>query len=1072
MVGAVASMITKITDLAQLLEYLREYGYDLAEYLTEEQVATIVWSGRGAELVGLVGEADEDDARRILQGVDPEDLESERLVVRTPPPESKRRRVMGFELSFAPPKSVAALWAIGSDEVRAHVDAAHKEALGAALGVLEERVAVARVRRGKEDVDWVRGAGLLTMHVRHESSRAGDPQPHDHVLVPNMVWAAGKWRALDTRFLYGARPLAASAYGRTLQRALITRLGVEWTQPAGRNSVREIAGLGGLAELWSKRRREIEDAVAEAVERRRREVAAEVQQLRAVGAGDEEIARVRARLIDGEGAARRVAASVTRDVKDLRETRAEKRQRWRFEAIAIVAAAGRDAGGGERGVVWGVSQALWAETAGDVRLYGQALRIVVAMKEIPEIDDEVVAVLWTQALAVGAPERLIGEVVTLADIERQVLGRGEVATGWDRERATRAATRSLTERLTTWDHDELVTTLLEVEPDASFDELETLAVDIERGAWNLVEGIAVVVQGGDGSRRGARPGWQRWATRATLDAERAVLDWWENATVEEMPAVAVEVVAERCEAVRLAGGEALDDAQVLAVDGLLLARGGVLAARGGAGKTAAMAGVRAVLEPEGVRVVGLAVGEAATRQLGEDAGMVATNTAKALELVRHLHEAEHRAGGFIPDEAAEREADRLRRRVETVLPTGGCWIVDEATMVDTQTWRRLIRLADQRGARMIAIGDPAQLDAVAPGGIFAAVVARCRHEVLLKGRRFRERWYDEAVAALRDGDKGALGRLADRGRLVGAGEDPIGEIVDMWAAATAEEMPDVGDDPHSGVARIASLRATKRDHERRRLAEEWGVEEDHISNDDLLGADVLSDVLVVAATRGEVDALNAAIRDVANPPAHGAEEAAVRWVDVDGEEHTWTFRVGDVVRTAAGEQTIRTTSRATVANGRRWQIVSISGDYLKVESLDGEGLVEFPPSYWQAGDPETSRPLLHLGYAGTVHRAQGLTSDVALALGGHGHNAASLYVAMSRGRWGTYLVGHGDTLDVLLDAREAAARPGHTTAAAEAHRLGLEAGGMTPDPEPGEGRDTPDEDAPPPVRRTGPRLGF
>ena len=126
------------------------------------------------------------------------------------------------------------------------------------------------------------------------------------------------------------------------------------------------------------------------------------------------------------------------------------------------------------------------------------------------------------------------------------------------------------------------------------------------------------------------------------------------------------------------------------------------------------------------------------------------------------------------------------------------------------------------------------------------------------------------------------------------------------------------------------------------------------------------------------------------------------------------------------------------------RLTAISGDRLKLESLDGEGRVELRRSYWARCDRRTGRPSLSLGYASTVYKAQGRTVDAAVGLSGPYLDAPGLYVAMTRGRWGSILVGEGTDDDVIEAAEAALRRPGHLTAASEMHRLGVEAGGEVP----------------------------
>ena len=386
---------------------------------------------------------------------------------------------------------------------------------------------------------------------------------------------------------------------------------------------------------------------------------------------------------------------------------------------------------------------------------------------------------------------------------------------------------------------------------------------------------------------------------------------------------------------------------------------------------------------------------------------------------------------------------------DKALPPGGTWIIDEASTVGTEQWRQLLRLADRRGAQIIAIGDPAQLDSVPPGGIYAALVARLDipSEYLETVRRFRSPWEAKASLRLRAGDHDAVATYAANGRILGAGSEAgadIDAIAAMWAAATADDPPD-GDLP-AGVARIAEMRRAKREEARQQIADDDGIDPADVTDGDLQGADVL-DTLVVATTHIEVDALNGALRDAARrgrPAPPDSDGVGIDWTDAHGTDHRWRYHVGDIVMTTDNDRTIRTTTRDTITNGRRWRITAISGDRIKLDSLDGQGAMELPAHYWKACDPKTGRPQLPHGYASTVYRSQGRTSDVALCLSGPALTAPGLYVGMTRGRWGSILVGQGTDADVAAAAVDALGRAGHLASASEQHRLGLQAGGEIP----------------------------
>ncbi len=146
----------------------------------------------------------------------------------------------------------------GSEPVAEVVAAAHREAVEAALGFLEERAAVARVqsqgvRRRVATEGWV-VAGFV-----HRTSREGDPQLHTHCLVPNLVQRTGDGRhvAFDAGPLFEWARAAGSVYQNQLQRSLSLRLGVCWGPD--RNNTREIEGFSrAQLRAFSKRSAQIE----------------------------------------------------------------------------------------------------------------------------------------------------------------------------------------------------------------------------------------------------------------------------------------------------------------------------------------------------------------------------------------------------------------------------------------------------------------------------------------------------------------------------------------------------------------------------------------------------------------------------------------------------------------------------------------------------------------------------------------------------------------------------------------------------------------------------------------------
>lgn len=94
-------------------------------------------------------------------------------------------------------KSVAELGVIGrADDMHSILDAERD----ATMAYLDNVVRAGGGRRGRARITTAT-AGLVYAHTRHSTSRAGDPCPHDHVLVANLVEmldGPGGFKALDT----------------------------------------------------------------------------------------------------------------------------------------------------------------------------------------------------------------------------------------------------------------------------------------------------------------------------------------------------------------------------------------------------------------------------------------------------------------------------------------------------------------------------------------------------------------------------------------------------------------------------------------------------------------------------------------------------------------------------------------------------------------------------------------------------------------------------------------------------------------------------------------------------------
>lgn len=206
------------------------------------------WLGGGCASLGLSGTVDPGDFRHLLVGCDP--ATGELL-------STMRPRTAGFDITFSPPKSVSVAFGCGGGDVTRAVVEAHEAAVAAAVAYLEphcSRVRVTVTDDTGQHQEFRPSDGHVAAAFTHRTSRAGDPQLHDHLVVTNVVRGTedGRWRALGHHpDLFAHAKTADSVYLAEIRHQLTARLGVGWEE---RDGHLEIAGVDpGLCDLFSKR---------------------------------------------------------------------------------------------------------------------------------------------------------------------------------------------------------------------------------------------------------------------------------------------------------------------------------------------------------------------------------------------------------------------------------------------------------------------------------------------------------------------------------------------------------------------------------------------------------------------------------------------------------------------------------------------------------------------------------------------------------------------------------------------------------------------------------------------------
>jgi conjugative relaxase-like TrwC/TraI family protein len=230
--------------------YLDKMANSVDDYYLGRGEAPGQWVGKAAAALGLVGQVDPGDLRNLLAG---RSADGETLGVQVQP-----GRRPGYDLTFSAPKGVSLLWAFGAPDIREAISFGHDQAVASVFDHLSVEACFAR--RGRGGAQLVEAHGFIGAAFRHRTSRAGDPQLHTHVVVPNLVEGVdGRWSAPDGRQLYLWQKTAGTLY-RSALRAQLAHLGLSWD--FRRNGLSELRDVPTpILRAFSKRRADIEEAM-------------------------------------------------------------------------------------------------------------------------------------------------------------------------------------------------------------------------------------------------------------------------------------------------------------------------------------------------------------------------------------------------------------------------------------------------------------------------------------------------------------------------------------------------------------------------------------------------------------------------------------------------------------------------------------------------------------------------------------------------------------------------------------------------------------------------------------------
>jgi conjugative relaxase-like TrwC/TraI family protein len=457
----------------------------------------------------------------------------------------------------------------------------------------------------------------------------------------------------------------------------------------------------------------------------------------------------------------------------------------------------------------------------------------------------------------------------------------------------------LTERAATFEPGELRAVLLE----QSAGELSP-ADALARSRAMVAERRLLPLEGGRMTTLAVRAKEQAIERRVTQLAQPAGRDVGERART-----VAEDQLAERI-------GSRLGDEQAHALEVITgPERAAVLVGPAGTGKGVVIDAAARAEQLTGHATFGIAVSGSTAQRLGQDSPALAGRTLTLDALV------------------ARAQNGRLDLDARTTI------FFDEAGMADTSRLDRLTEVVNRAGAKLVAIGDGAQLPSIGAGGMFDRLTDIAPSAALSNVRRTLDPAEQRAWADLRAGRSDrAMAHYLRRGRLhmTDTRDEAVEHAVRDWATLT-ETIP---------ISEVA---------------------------------------LISDASNLEISRLNARAQH------HRAERGELGDIEAEIPGVHYGIRAGD--RVAMIDQHHQPGAER-VENGARGQVIDINET--------GEMLIQFDATHqWRtlAGD-DLAR--LRLGYASHIHRAQGATVTRTLVVtGGWQTSKEPAYVEASRAREGT-----------------------------------------------------------------------
>lgn len=280
-------------------------------------------------------------------------------------------------------------------------------------------------------------------------------------------------------------------------------------------------------------------------------------------------------------------------------------------------------------------------------------------------------------------------------------------------------------------------------------------------------------------------------------------------------------------------------------------------------------------------------------------------------------------------------------------------VCDEAGMVDLEAMNALMTLADERGSRLVLVGDSHQVRPVGHSGAMGLVAAQ-----------------------LPENARGTL------------------HSIHRFRAADGST-----DHAYADISR--QMRTAQSSREAHEVAQ-WLIEHDRVRqlSDSTAQVHTAAQAWLTAHGRGESIAITADTNEIVDAINQSVQRQRLEAGQVGGQSteinHGQQIYVGDTVVSRLNYRG----DDFSVVNRETWKVTAVNKDSLVlVGGLD---------SRTETVSLDYAREHLDLGYASTVHGAQGVTAHRAMTLLSEQTTAAQLYVGMTRGK-------HENTVLVIGD---------------------------------------------------------